>query len=68
MINLGIHHFFFNPNEDMPSSTDYLDGSIEIQNLKALILKTLKSSKSNVDDYIDDLLTVILDDPNLMNK
>ena len=45
-----------------------MDDSIEIENVKKLILKNLQSNKAYVDGYIDNILTLILDEPNSINK
>ena len=59
---------YFNPHKDISTSIEYLDRSIKCENTKETISKDLKTTDSYVDGYIDDLLTIILDNPKLIKR
>ena len=58
----------FNPNEDIPTDIDYVDPSIKIENVKNVIFENRKTKKSYIDGYIDDLLTIILEELDLLKR
>ena len=58
----------FNPHEDISSKIEYLDDSIKCENTKDIISKNIETTDSYVDGYIDDLLTITLDDPDLVTR
>ena len=58
----------FNPNENIPLDIDYVDSSVKIENVKKVIFENRKTKKSYIDGYIDDLLTIILEELNLLKK
>ena len=57
----------FNPHKNILSTIEYLDESIKYENTKEVILKDIvRTTDSYVDDYIDDLLVLTLDGPELI--
>lgn len=58
----------FNPNENIPSHTEYVDSSVEIEQVKKVIFRNTKTKNSYIDGYIDDLLTLIIEELGLIKK
>ena len=59
---------YFNPHKDISTLIEYLDKSIKCESTKEIISKDVKTNDSYVDGYIDDLLTITLDDPKLVTR
>ena len=58
----------YNPNEDIPLDIDYVDSSVKIEKVKNVIFENKRTIKSYIDGYIDDLLTMILEELDLLKR
>lgn len=58
----------FNPNDDIPLNIEYVDDSIKLEQVKKIIFENINTKSSYIDGYIDDLLTLILEELELLKK